>query len=60
MNTPSGLATDSQGNVYIGDVYNNRIIVVTPVGQSNYGVSLQDLPLARRTERSTESRSMRA
>ena len=30
---PGGLARDGSGNLYIGDVWNNRVRVITPAGQ---------------------------
>jgi len=45
LNQPTGLAADRQGNVYIGDPYNDRIVVVTPVGSNNYGIGPPGLNL---------------
>ena len=32
LNTPDGLAVDGAGNLFIADVYNNRIRLVSPDG----------------------------
>ncbi len=32
LNTPDGIATDGAGNLYIADVWNNRIRRVSPAG----------------------------
>ena len=45
LNQPTGLAADRQGNLYIGDPYNDRIVVVTPVGSNNYGIAPPGLNL---------------
>ena len=32
LNTPTGLATDARGNLYIADTFNDRVRMVNPVG----------------------------
>lgn len=44
LSTPTGLATDNSGNLYIGDSYNDRIVIVPPTGNA-YGVAPPGLNL---------------